>query len=200
MRALLRVAHAIDALTEWLGNIASALVLVAIGVGFYNVAVRYLGRYIGVNLASNLYIEGQWYLYSLIFFLGFAYILKHDINVRVDFLYTNWSDKTKAWVNLLGTLFFLIPFCIIGIWVTFNPVLTSWGRLPNGEWGMWEMSPDPNGLPRAPLKSMIIVAFATLLLQAIAQVIKYIAIIRGRAEIAAEIASELATEAEQLPA
>jgi TRAP-type mannitol/chloroaromatic compound transport system permease small subunit len=194
MRALLRVAHAIDALTEWLGNISSALVIVTVAVGFYNVAVRYLGRYIGVNLASNLYIEAQWYLYSLIFFLGFAYILKHDINVRVDFLYANWSDKTKAWINFWGTLLFLIPFCIMGIWVTLNPVLASWGRLPSGEWGMWEMSPDPNGLPRAPLKSMIIVAFATLLLQAIAQLIKYIAIIGGREEIV----TELAAEAEEL--
>src|SRR6187455_1358882 len=101
MRALLRVAYAIDALTEWLGNISTALVLITIAIGFYNVVVRYLGRYIGVNLASNLYIELQWYLYSLIFFLGFAYILKHDINVRVDFYYSRWSDKTKAWVNLL---------------------------------------------------------------------------------------------------
>lgn len=196
MRAWLRVAHAIDALTEWLGNISTALVLVTIAVGFYNVLVRYIGRYIGVNLASNLYIEAQWYLYSLIFFLGFAYILKHDINVRVDFLYTHWSPKTKAWVNLVGTLLFLIPFCIMGIYVTFNPVLTSWGRLPSGVWGTWEMSPDPDGLPRAPLKSMIIVAFASLLLQAIAQVIKYIAIIRGRDEII----SELAAEAEEIPA
>jgi TRAP-type mannitol/chloroaromatic compound transport system permease small subunit len=190
MRALLRMAHAIDALTEWLGNISSALVIVTIAVGFYNVIARFLGRYIGVNLASNLYIEMQWYLYSLVFFLGFAYILKHDINVRVDFLYTHWSPKTKAWVNLVGTLLFLIPFCIMGMWVTFNPVLSSWGRLPNGSWGTWEMSPDPDGLPRAPLKSMIIVAFATLLLQSIAQIIKYIAIIRGRDEVIAELAAE----------
>jgi TRAP-type mannitol/chloroaromatic compound transport system permease small subunit len=190
MRALLRIAHAIDALTEWLGHMSSALVIVTIAIGFYNVIVRFLGRYIGVNLASNLYIEAQWYLYSLIFFLGFAYILKHDINVRVDFLYTHWSDKTKAWINLAGTLLFLIPFCIMGIWVTFNPVLTSWGRLPSGQWSTWEMSPDPNGLPRAPLKSMIIVAFITLLLQAVAQLIKYIAILRGRDEVVAELAAE----------
>ena len=196
MRTLLRMAHAIDALTEWLGNVSTLLVIITIVVGFYNVVARYFGRSIGVNLASNVYIEAQWYLYSLVFFLGFAYILKHDINVRVDFLYTHWGPKTKAWVNLLGTLLFLIPFCILGIWVTLNPVLASWGRLPNGSWGAWEMSPDPDGLPRAPLKSMIIVAFATVLLQAIAQLIKYIAILRGRNEIAAE----LAAEAEELPA
>lgn len=190
MRTLLRMANAIDTMTEWLGNVATLLVLVTVAVGFYNVVVRYLGRYIGVNLASNLYIELQWYLYSLVFFLGFAYVLKHDINVRVDFLYTNWSAKTKAWINLVGTLFLLVPFCILGIWVTFNPVLSSWGRLPNGSWGLWEMSPDPNGLPRAPLKSMIIIAFLTLLLQAFAQMIKYIAVIRGRDEVAAKLAAD----------
>ena len=191
MRALLRMAHAIDALTEWMGNASTALVIITIAVGFFNVIARYVGRTIGVNLASNGYIEAQWYLYSLVFFLGFAYILKHDINVRVDFLYTHWSPKTKAWVNLIGTLLFLIPFCIMGIWVTFNPVLSSWGRLPNGTWGSWEMSPDPDGLPRAPLKSMIIVAFVTLLLQSLSQLIKYIAIIRGRAEIASELAADV---------
>jgi TRAP-type mannitol/chloroaromatic compound transport system permease small subunit len=190
MRALLRMAHAIDTLTEWLGTLSALLVLVTIAVGFYNVVARYLGRYIGVNLASNVYIEAQWYLYSLTFFLGFAYILKHDINVRVDFLYANWSPKTKAWINLLGTLLILIPFCILGIWVTWNPVLSSWGRLPNGAWGNWEMSPDPNGLPRAPLKSMIIVAFGTLLLQSVAQLIKYAAILRGHDEIVTELAAE----------
>ena len=196
MRNLLRLAHAIDALTEWMGHLSTALVIVTIAVGFYNVVARYVGRTIGVNLASNFYIEAQWYLYSLIFFLGFAYILKHDINVRVDFLYTHWSEKTKAWINLAGTLLFLIPFCVMGIWVTFNPVLTSWGRLPSGMWGTWEMSPDPDGLPRAPLKSMIIVAFVTLLLQAVAQLIKYIAVLRGRDEIV----SELAAEAEEMTA
>ncbi|MCC6457460.1 MAG: TRAP transporter small permease subunit [Caldilineaceae bacterium] len=191
MRILLRMAHAIDALTEWLGTISALLVLVTIAVGFYNVVARYLGRYIGVNLASNIYIEAQWYLYSLTFFLGFAYILKHDINVRVDFLYANWSPKTQAWINLLGTLLILMPFCILGIWVTWNPVLSSWGRLPNGAWGNWEMSPDPNGLPRAPLKSMIIVAFGTLLLQSVAQLTKYIAILRGHDEIMTELAAEV---------
>ena len=66
---------------------------------------------------------------------------------------------------------------MLGIYVTLNPVLASWGRLPNGSWGTWEISPDPDGLPRAPIKSMIIVAFVLLLAQAISQVIKYIAVL-----------------------
>lgn len=190
MRPWLRIAYAIDALTEWLGRISALLVLITIAVGFYNVVVRYLGRYLGVNLASNAYIEAQWHLYSLTFLLGFAYILKHDINVRVDFLYANWKPKTQAWINLFGTLLILIPFCLLGLWVTFNPVLSSWGRLPNGSWTTWEMSPDPDGLPLAPLKSMILVGFGTLLLQAVAQIIKYIAILRGHDEIVTVLAAE----------
>lgn len=181
MRSLLRFAHAVDTLSEWLGKLSAILVLLVVAVGFYNVAARYLGKYIGLKLSSNIYIELQWYLYSLIFFTGFAYILKHDLNVRVDFWYSRWSPKTRTWIDLLGTLCFLIPFCILGLYVTMNPVLTSWGRLPSGEFGMWELSPDPDGLPRAPIKSMILFAFATLLLQALAQVVKYIAFLRGHA-------------------
>jgi TRAP-type mannitol/chloroaromatic compound transport system permease small subunit len=170
--------------------LATLLVLVTIAIGFYNVAARFLGRYIGVQLSSNVFIELQWYLYSITFFLGFPYILKHDVNVRVDFLYAKWSLRTRAWVDLIGTLLFLIPFCMMGIYVTLDPVLASWGQLPNGSWGTWEVSPDPDGLPRAPLKTMIIVAFAALLLQALAQIVKYIAIIRGTPQVAGELAAD----------
>ncbi len=177
MNGLLRVSRAIDSLTERIGNVLPYLVIVMIGTGFYNVVARYLGRFLGVRLTSNAAIEIQWYMYSVLFFLGFAYILKHNLNVRVDFLYAKWPPARRAWVDLLGTLLFLIPFCILGIYVTINPVLASWGRLPNGNWGVWEISPDPDGLPRAPIKSMIIVAFTLLLFQSISQVIKYIAIL-----------------------
>ncbi|MBW7885903.1 MAG: C4-dicarboxylate ABC transporter substrate-binding protein, partial [Caldilineaceae bacterium] len=100
----------------------------------------------------------------------------------------------RAWVDLLGTLLFLIPFAIMGIWVTVNPVMLSWGRLPDGTFGVWEMSPDPGGLPRAPIKTFIIVAFVALLLQALAQAAKYAAVITGHKEVEAELAAELEAE------
>ena len=190
MRGVLKFSHAIDRLSEFLGKIAIDLILVLVAVGFYNVVVRYTGRFIGQNLSSNRLIEIQWYIYSVIFFLIFAYNVKHDVNVRVDILYTKWSPRRRAWVDLLGTLLILIPMAIIGIWVTVTPVLQSWGQLPNGTFGAWELSPDPDGLPRAPIKSFIIVAFSLLLLQAIAQVIKYAAVIAGHQEVIAELAAE----------
>jgi TRAP-type mannitol/chloroaromatic compound transport system permease small subunit len=181
MQALLRVSRAIDGFTDLLGKLAGVLATLVILVGFYNVVARYVGRFLGRQLTSNTFVELQWYLFAVIFFLGFAYILRHNLNVRVDLFYSSWSPRRKALINILGTLLFLIPLGIIGIYVTLNPVLFSWGRLPNGSWGVWEMSPDPGGLPRAPIKSMIIVAFALLIVQAVSELIKHIAIYTGAA-------------------
>lgn len=190
MRVLLKLAQCIDALTEKVGILANWVVILTVAVGFYNVVARYVGRFIGVKLSSNVFIELQWYLFSIMFFLGFPYILKNGANVRVDFLYSNWSERQRAWIDLIGTVFFLIPFCILGIWVTIHPVLLSWGRLPDGSWGQWEVSSDADGLPRAPIKSMIIVAFVLLLLQAISQTIKYLAIVMGYERVAPILAAD----------
>jgi TRAP-type mannitol/chloroaromatic compound transport system permease small subunit len=179
MKGALRLSRAIDTLIEWLGGLSMLLVTLLLGVGIYNVVVRYIGRFTRQNLASNTLLEAQWYLFSLIFFLGFAFILKRNTHVRVDFLYQNFGPKARAWVNLLGTLLFLFPFCLIGIYVTYEPVLSSWGLRPNGTWGTWEMSPDAGGLPRAPLKSMIIVAFVLLIVQGVSEIIKHVAVLRG---------------------
>lgn len=187
MRALLRFARGIDAISEFLGTIANVLVLLVLAVGFYNVLMRYIGRFTGVQLSSNLWIETQWYLFTLIFILMFPYILKHNVNVRVDFLYARWSVRRQALVDLLGTLLILIPFCILALYIGWPWVLKSWGQLPDGSFGAWEVSPDPHGLPRAPIKSMLVVGFTLLLLQAVAQVIKYVAVLTGRTEIAAEL-------------
>ncbi|MCB0084226.1 MAG: TRAP transporter small permease subunit, partial [Caldilineaceae bacterium] len=159
---------------------AQMLVIVTVALGFYNVVARYIGRSLGMNLSSNLFLEMQWHLFSLVFFFGFAYILKHGVNVRVDFIYGKWSKYSKALLDFWGHLLLLVPFCVLGIYVTIRPVLTSWGRLSNGTWSTWELSPDPNGIPRAPIKTMIIVAFVLLLLQVISELIKLWAVLRGQ--------------------
>jgi TRAP-type mannitol/chloroaromatic compound transport system permease small subunit len=177
MHLLLRLSKGIDAFIELIGTAATWIVTVLLAVGIYNVVARYVGKYIGVNLASNTFIEGQWYLFSIVFFLGFAFILKRNAHVRVDFLYSKWNPKRRAWVNLLGTLLFLLPFSILGIIVTWPRVVRSWGLLPNGRWTTWELSSDPGGLPRAPIRSMIIIAFVLLIIQAISDIIKHTAVI-----------------------
>ncbi len=179
MHALLRLSRGIDIFIEQFGRVATLLVTILVLVGFGNVAVRFVGREMGRQLTSNALIETQWYLFSVLFLVGFSYILKHNVNVRVDFLYAKWGARRRALVDLVGTLLLLIPFCLLAIYVSIDPILSSWGQLPSGAWGPWEVSPDPNGLPRAPIKTMLIVGFALLLLQAVSQCIKYLAIIVG---------------------
>ncbi|NJN49814.1 MAG: TRAP transporter small permease subunit [Alkalinema sp. RL_2_19] len=168
---LLPFARRIDRLNRWIGKSCYLLVLLMIALGVWNVIGRFLGRAIGMNLTSNALIEGQWYVFTLVFMLGAAYTLLQDGHVRVDVFYTNWSPRKRAIANLLGTIVFLIPFCILAS-------VASWGAIANS-WSIQEMSPDPGGLPRYPLKTMTLVSFGLLLLQGIAEIIKNWAILTG---------------------
>ncbi len=168
----LRVASGIDRFSEWTGRVVYWLTLVMVLAGSYNAIVRFLDRYTGLGLSSNTYIELQWYLFSIVFLAGSAYTLKHDAHVRVDVLYGRLSPRGKAWIDLLGTILFLFPFCLLMIGITWFSVKDSWSRL--------EMSPDPGGLPRYPIKTLIPVAFVFLLIQGVAICIKQIMYLRGK--------------------
>ncbi|NBD32325.1 MAG: TRAP transporter small permease subunit, partial [Cyanobacteria bacterium] len=169
MQKLLQVAEMIQTLNRWVGKLAYWLVVVMVAVGGWNVLGRYVGKWIGQPLTSNALIEIQWYLFDLVFLLGAAYTLQKNGHVRVDIIYKNFGRKGRAIANLIGTLLFLIPFCLMVIYF-------SWGTILNS-WQIFEMSPDPGGLPRYPIKSMIIVSFGLLLLQGFADTISNLAII-----------------------
>lgn len=191
MRPALRFADGIDRLNEWMGRAVRWLTLVMVLVASYNAIVRYLAQFasrdaasagplekllipvgeVAISLNSNGFLELQWYLFSLVFLLAAAYTLKHDAHVRVDVLYGRLSAKGKAWVNLLGTMLFLIPFCVMILWTAWPAVQESWA--------LREMSADPGGLPRYPIKTIIPIAFLLLLLQGLALVIRQVAILRG---------------------
>jgi TRAP-type mannitol/chloroaromatic compound transport system permease small subunit len=166
---LLQIAEIINTLNRWVGKMAYWLVVVMVAVGGWNVLGRYVGKWIGQPLTSNALIEIQWYLFDLVFLLGAAYTLQKNGHVRVDIIYKNFGRKARAIANLIGTILFLIPFCLMVIYF-------SWGTIINS-WQILEMSPDPGGLPRYPIKSMIIVSFVLLLLQGFADTIDNLAII-----------------------
>ena len=163
-----------DGLTDAAGWVARALVLILIPIGFLNVFLRYVGQYVEAQLVNNTWIEAQWYLYGVIFLLMFPYLLRYDGNVRVDFWYAERSDRVKAWIDLIGHLVGLIPFTLLAIWASWKPVREAWVY--------WEVSPDPGGLPRAPIKAMILVAFLLLGMQALASLIRLAAFFTGRGE------------------
>ena len=154
----------VDRANARLGRVVSWLVFAMVLLGAYNAAARYLGRFIGVNLSSNLYLELQWYLFSLVFLLGGAYALRENAHVRVDVLYGRLGRRARAMIDSIGVLLLLAPFCIFVLWV-------SWPSVRNS-WVVREGSPDPGGLPRYPLKAVILVAFALLLVQALSELLK----------------------------
>ena len=161
----------VDRANARLGRVVSWLVFAMVLVGAYNAAARYLGRFIGVNLSSNLYLELQWYLFSLVFLLGGAYALRENAHVRVDVLYGRLGRRARATIDCIGVLLLLAPFCIFILWV-------SWPSVRNS-WVVREGSPDPGGLPRYPLKAIILVAFVLLLVQACSELLKKLRL-RGR--------------------
>jgi TRAP-type mannitol/chloroaromatic compound transport system permease small subunit len=158
------IAHWINRLTLGAGGLAMALVPLLVLVGTWNVLGRYLGRWLGMNLTSNALLEFQWYLFSGIFLLGAAYALYQNGHVRVDVLYNSWSERRRAWVDLLGTLLFLLPFVALLLWVTTPTVIVAWRTA--------EQSPDPGGLPRYWVKSLPLIGLGLLFLQGMAQVIQ----------------------------
>ena len=170
MRLLRRGADAIDRLNDGIGKAVTWLSLFMILFGAYNAIARWATRIVGVNLSTNALNELQWYAFSIIFLLGAAWGLRHDAHVRVDVVYARVSARTKAWIDLLGTLLFLLPFCVMMLWVSWPPVARSFANR--------EMSPDPGGLPRWPIKALLIVSFVLLFLQGLAVIVRQIDALR----------------------
>ncbi|NBB73693.1 MAG: TRAP transporter small permease subunit [Bacteroidetes bacterium] len=174
MQRWLRLATTFDRFAERTGRFVYWLTLAMVLIGSYNAIARYTEQYTGLNLSSNMWLELQWYLFSLVFLLGAAYGLKHDVHVRVDVVYESLSRRGRAWINLLGTLLFLFPFSLVML-------VMSWPMVRNS-WAVWEQSPDPGGLPRYPIKTIIPIAFLLLIVQGVAFTIRQVAVLRGQAD------------------
>ncbi|MGD8567534.1 MAG: TRAP transporter small permease subunit [Gammaproteobacteria bacterium] len=152
----------IEKINEWCGIAVSWCVLLMVLIISYDVFMRFV-----FNISSGALEELEWHLFAVIFLLGASYTLKHNGHVRVDIFYQSkhLSDVHRAWIDLLGTVFFLFPFCILIIVASWDFVARSFAML--------EGSSDPGGLPyRFILKSVIPVGFSLLLLQGIAMILR----------------------------
>ena len=167
----------IDRLTDATYRATRWLVLVMIVLGAFNALARYATRYTGVAMSSNAALDVQWYLFAVVFLLGAAYGLRHGVHVRVDVVHEKLSARTRAWIELVGTLVLAIPFCVMML-------VTAWPAVRNS-WAIREGSPDPGGLARYPIKVVLILGFALLLLQAFMHAARQVAVLRGRAPEAA---------------
>lgn len=166
MNALQAFARWVDRLNEKCGVVAGWLTATLVLVVCYDVFTRYV-----LNISSIAVQELEWHLFAIIFLLAAAYTLKHDRHVRVDVIYVNLSEKTKAWINLLGSLIYLLPFSVLVILTSKNFVVNSFM--------LGEISRNPGGLPaRYILKACIPLGFFLLLLQGLSLAIRSFAIIK----------------------
>ena len=150
----------IDKLNTKLGVITSWLTFVLVLITCYDVFTRYI-----LNESSVALQELEWHLFAVIFLMAAAYTLIKDDHVRVDVFYSKFPEQRKAWINLFGTIFFLIPFCILAIYSSKDFVINSFL--------FKETSPDAGGLPaRYIIKSFIPISFIFLLLQGVSQLFK----------------------------
>lgn len=166
MRGWLAFAGVVDRVNEAIGRAVKWLVLVATLIAAGNALLRY-----GFDLGANAWLEAQWYLFAAIVLLGAGYTLKHDGHVRVDLFYARGSQRVRAWVDLAGTLLFLLPLAGLLVWL-------SWGFFVES-WRIGETSSDAGGLSRWPLKLLLPIGFALLFLQGVAEAIRRIAQLRG---------------------
>ncbi len=171
---LLTIEKKLDKLIDWMGNILVIILLLMILNVFYDVIMRYI-----FHNSSIAMQEMEWHLFSIVILFGVSYSLKEDAHVRVDFVYDRLSVKTRAMINIIGTLIFLIPFAILIIYGSYPFVMDSYTTN--------ETSSDPGGLKHLwMIKAAIPVAMIVLLIEAIHYIIKNINIYRGIEELPKE--------------
>jgi len=147
--ALEAFADRVDALNRAIGRWASWLVLAVALVTFAVAILRYVFSF-GLVWLQESYI----WMHGMVFMTGAAYALLTDAHVRVDILYRPFSDRYKAWVDLLGGLFLLLPMVGVAAWASLPYVLSSWERL--------EASRETGGLPGLFLLKSFLLVFCVL--------------------------------------
>lgn len=159
---------ALERFFNGLGNVLAIVLVLMIANVLYDVIMRYFFQNSSVAMQ-----ELEWHLFAVVILFGLSYALKEDAHVRVDFLYERFAPRTKAWINITGTLLFLIPFALLIIYGSYSFVMDAYSYN--------EISPDPGGLThRWIIKAAIPLSFAVLVLAGVHFIIKNVLVLKGR--------------------
>ncbi len=153
--------------STWVGYFSAILLLLLLANVFYDVIMRYWFNDVSIGMQ-----EAEWHLYAMVFLFGIAYALDRDGHVRVDVIYERLSPRRKAWIDILGILFFLWPFCYL---------VASYGiGFAYEAYDINEMSGDPGGLPhRWVIKGMVSVSFICVLLSSLGFLLRAVNVLLG---------------------
>ena len=166
MQSLLKMSRGIDAFTRWTGKRLAWLILLAVVVSAINAIVRKT-----FDMSSNSWLDLQWVLFSIVFLLCSPWTLLDNEHIRIDIVNNNLPKKLRDSIDVMGHAIFLMPLTIVMI-ITGVPFFQR-------SFEINEQSGNAGGLPQWPAKSLIMLGFAFLLVQAISELIKRIAVMRG---------------------
>ena len=166
MRPILAISEGIDWLNQRLRDVCNFLVLAACVVSAGNAMIRYAFGY-----SSNSWLEMQWYMFAIFVMFGASYTFKRNEHVRVEILYLMLSERGQLWLDMIGTLFFLIPSCLLLSYLSWPFFMQAYN--------VGEISSNAGGLVRWPIKIVVPVGFVLLALQGLSEVIKRIAALKG---------------------
>lgn len=166
MAPFLSLSRLIDQLSTWVGKLTMWLILAVTLISSGNAIVRK-----AFDVSSNGLLEIQWYLFAAVFMMGAGYGFLKNSHVRIDFISSLLSDRTRNWVDVFGILFVLFPFCILLITLSWPSFM---GAYQNGE-----MSQNAGGLIRWPVYMLVPLGFSLLMLQGVSELIKRVAYLRG---------------------
>ncbi len=193
---LFRLRRAIEAFTSFTGSVSLGLVWVVFLLGLFNVVTRYAARFIQRDVIVGEIFDLQWMLFGALFLLGFNYGVREGVNPRIDFWWADFSNKTKAVIDLFIHVFLFLPFLVLSMKVLWAWSLSGMGRSFDGSWStwkvweIWEQSTDAGGLPRGPIKLLILIGFFLMATQIVAEIIKQILVLLGHEELAGVAAYE----------
>ena len=166
MKPLLGFAALIDWINAKLALLANGCVLLACIVSAVNAMIRY-----AFDISSNAWLEAQWYMFAVVVMFGASYTLQRNEHVRVDVIYMNLSERKQQWVDIVGTLLFLMPACAVIGWYSWPFFYESWK--------VGEVSSNAGGLIRWPVKLIVPLGFFLLFMQGLSEVVKRIAALEG---------------------
>jgi TRAP-type mannitol/chloroaromatic compound transport system permease small subunit len=166
MKILLAASRAIDALNESIGRLVYWMVLVMVLVSAGNATSRY-----ALSMASNAWLELQWYLFAAVFLLCSGYTLRHNEHIRIDVISGRLSRRAQMWIDIFGTVFFLLPIALYVMWL-------SWPIFMNA-WNSNEISGSAGGLIRWPARLLVPLGFFLLSIQGLSELVKRIAYLKG---------------------
>lgn len=166
MTALLSLSHWIDKVNTYVGKGTMWLILATTLVSAGNAIVRKI-----FNVSSNGLLEIQWYLFAAVFLLGAGYGFLRNSHVRIDFISSKLSDRARNWIDVIGILLVLLPFCALATHLSWSFFYQAYQS--------GEMSQNAGGLIRWPAYLLIPVGFVLLALQGVSELVKRLAFLRG---------------------